>query len=465
MWERIRALALGGILFGGIQLAQNVPPAPPAGGVTLQQSVAFAAKNYPAVRASQSEVFAAETGISLARTAYLPRTDLLLQINRATRNNVFGLILPNGVIPAISGPVQDSSSSSSTFGSAAGALFSWEAFDFGLRGSNVRIAEAIEARARAGQAVTEYEVSLATIGAFLDAAANRQAVEAAAATVERMQVFADTTAVLVENQLRPGSDHSRAVAELARARTEQIRAEQQAQAALATLAQWMGVAGESVEIQPGPLLGEPPAEARDTAGVEAHPLAQAQQADIAVVEAKRLAVAKEWRPTFELQSALYARGTGARTDGTFQGGGHGLAPSEGNWAVGFNVRFPLFDYKQTRIRRQIEQHHEETERARHDRLLQELQGQQARARIAIDAARRIAENTPVELDAARTLEGQAQARYRAGLGTVIEVAEAQRLLRQAEVENSLARLGVWRALFALAAAQGELDDLLALSSR
>jgi outer membrane protein TolC len=129
------------------------------------------------------------------------------------------------------------------------------------------------------------------------------------------------------------------------------------------------------------------------------------------------------------------------------------------------MRFDLFHYKQTRLRETIESHHEEAERAAKDRVIQELKGQQARAQIAVGAARRIAENSPIELEAARTLEGQAQARYRAGLGTVVEVAEAQRLLRQAEVESALARLGVWRALFALGAAQGDLEDLLARSSR
>jgi outer membrane protein TolC len=390
---------------------------------------------------------------------------LLLQLNRATRNNVFGLILPNGVIPGISGPVQDASTIQSTFGSAAGVLFSWEPFDFGLRAANVRVAEANEARARAGQAVTEYEVSLAAIGAYLDAVAHQQAVTVAAATVERMRVFADSARVLVENELRPGADHSRAVAELARARNEQIRAEQEAAAALATLAQWMGAAGQEIQVDPRSLLAEPPPSEDAAASLEEHPLAEAQQAEISMAQARRTAITKEWRPAFEVQSAAYGRGTGGRTDGTFKGGAHGLAPSEGNWAVGFTVRFDLFDYKQSRLRERIESHHEEAERAAKDRVLQELKGQQARAQIAVDAARRIAENTPIELEAARTLEGQAQARYRAGLGTVVEVAEAQRLLRQAEVESALARLGVWRALFALGAAQGDLEELLALSSR
>jgi outer membrane protein TolC len=129
------------------------------------------------------------------------------------------------------------------------------------------------------------------------------------------------------------------------------------------------------------------------------------------------------------------------------------------------MSFDLFDYKQNRVRRQIETHNLERDQAHRDAAVQEVRGEVARAQIAVDAARKIADNTPIELDAARTLETQAQARYKAELGTVVEVADAQRLLRQAEVDDALARLGVWRALFALAAAQGEMDELLTLASR
>ena len=162
--------------------AQPEPSAPPPSApITLKGAVDFAAKNYPAIRASLADVKAAGSGVDLARTAYLPRTDLLLQFNRATRNNVFGMILPNGVIPAISGPVQDAATA--TFGSAAGALFSWEPFDFGWRAADVEVAEALRRKAQAGAAVTEYEVSLAVTGAYLAAAANQQAVEAAKITM------------------------------------------------------------------------------------------------------------------------------------------------------------------------------------------------------------------------------------------------------------------------------------------
>src|SRR5438105_273739 len=93
--------------------------------VSLNGAVELALSNYPAIRAAQAQAAAARAGIALARTAYLPRTDLLWQENRATRNNVFGLLLPQSVIPSISGPVLGTKSFDSAWGSAGGFLFSW----------------------------------------------------------------------------------------------------------------------------------------------------------------------------------------------------------------------------------------------------------------------------------------------------------------------------------------------------
>jgi hypothetical protein len=44
----------------------------------------------------------------------------------------------------------------------------------------------------------------------------------------------------------------------------------------------------------------------------------------------------------------------------------------------------------------------------------------------------------------------------------VEVAEAQRLLLQAEIEDNLARLTVWRATLGQALAQGDLQPFLDL---
>ena len=54
------------------------------------------------MRASLERVSAAQAGVNVTRTEYLPRVDMLWQGNRATRNNTFGLLLPQGIIPSIS---------------------------------------------------------------------------------------------------------------------------------------------------------------------------------------------------------------------------------------------------------------------------------------------------------------------------------------------------------------------------
>src|SRR5579883_2894527 len=134
---------------------------------TISETVQIALRNYPSIRVSQEEIAAAAAGIQLARTAYLPRIDGLAQVNRATRNNVFGMLLPQSVIPSMSGPVIGTNNFGTTFGSAAGGLVTWEPFDFGLRRASVAAAAAGRAQSEAALRRTEYDVAVATTDACL----------------------------------------------------------------------------------------------------------------------------------------------------------------------------------------------------------------------------------------------------------------------------------------------------------
>jgi outer membrane protein TolC len=88
--------------------------------------------------------------------------------------------------------------------------------------------------------------------------------------------------------------------------------------------------------------------------------------------------------------------------------------------------------------------------------------QSARTRAILQTARKIAENTPVQLKAANDAMTRARARYDSGLGTLTEVADAQRLLAQAEIDDLLARLAVWRTIAVSARTQGDLEPFLQL---
>src|SRR5579872_6029168 len=131
--------------------AQDRTPAAPPGILTIDQAMQYAAEHYPAVAAALEQVNAAAAGVDVSRSAYLPRLDSLWQSNRATANNVFGQLLPQSVIPSLTGPVLPGASSQTVWGSAAGALLSWEPIDLGLRHATVAAADAEAARARADQ--------------------------------------------------------------------------------------------------------------------------------------------------------------------------------------------------------------------------------------------------------------------------------------------------------------------------
>jgi len=429
---------------------------------TLEQAVDFALKNYPAVRASLERVSAAQAGVSLARTEYLPRADMLWQGNRGTRNNTFGLLFPQPIIPPISGPVLPGTSNQGVWGSAAGLLFSWQPFDFGRRGAEVDVANAARSRADIAVSVTRLDVTVATVNSYLTLLAAEQTVRAAQADVERRQVFAKAVNVLVDNQLRAGAEASRANAELARARANLARAQQQKEISRAALAVILGIADAVVEAQEGPLLGSPPETTPPTPSVAENPIAQEQHARVQEFHFQARVQDRSYYPKFNLQSALFGRGTGANTDGTFEGGASGLDLERFNWAVGLTVTFPAFDIFSIRAKKNIQVANEHAEAARYDQTIQDLTGQLRKAQASLEGARRVAEVTPVELQAARDTESQERARYQSGLATIVEVSEAQSLLVQAEIDDALARLAVWQNLAGVAASQGDLQPFIQL---
>ncbi len=208
------------------------------------------------------------------------------------------------------------------------------------------------------------------------------------------------------------------------------------------------------------LLKLPPEAPRNEAAVAQHPLAVAQNAAVEEVRSREKALDRSYYPRFNLEATSYARGTGIDPNGVTGGAASGLGPNIQNWAVGMNVTFPAFDLPSIRARKEVEHYRELAESARYDQVLQNLNGEIEKAKATLAGTRRVAQNTPIQLEAARATEQQAAARYKAGLSTIVEVAEAQRILTQAEIDDALARLSVWRAMLAVAAAEGDLAPYL-----
>jgi outer membrane protein TolC len=433
--------------------------------LTLSQAVEGALRNYPSIRVSQEQINAAAAGIQLARTAYLPRIDMLVQANRATRNNVFGLLLPQGTIPSMSGPVLGTNNFGTAWGSAIGALVTWEPFDFGLRKASLNAASAARVQQEAALKRTQFEIAVAAADAYVTLIAAQETVRAAQAGVDRAEVLSRTIGALVNAQLRPGADASRAQAELAAARTQLIQAQQAVDVSRANLSRFVGLEPVQITVSAPKLLQLPPQPTEPPLDTAANPLSVEQNAVVEQLRAQLRVLERSYFPRFSLQGAAYARGTGAEVNGTNLGGLNGLAPSTQNYALGFTVTFPVMDRASIQAREVGQSATIRAETARYQQIATDLKARWNAAVATLGGARSVAANTPVQVAAARAATEQATARYRSGLGNIDEVAEAQRLLAQAEIDDALARLVVWRALLGVASAAGDLQPFLAEASQ
>ncbi len=436
--------------------------------LSIVSVVQDAERDYPLIHVTEAELNASIANIRLSRTAYLPRVDGIAQFNRGTRNNVFGALLPQSIVPSMSGPVINSNNSGSVWGSATGVLVNWQPFDFGMRRANVQ--SAVGARDKADAAVrrTELEVSTAAADAYLTVLVAGQTNQAAQAAVDNWETLRQSVHALAAAELRPGADESRIDAEQAVAMTQLALAQEALEMSRATLAKFVTKAHDSsLALESSAVLSRLPSIVDETAPFQpaANPIMAEQEAAVAQSAAQLHAIERSWVPQFNLEAAGYGRGTGAELNGQRLSGANGLAPNVGDYVVGFNITFAFMDFARIHAR-EASQASTVTAAQAHEQLVnRELQERFAQAEAALRATRAVAGNTPIALSSAQTSFAQANARYKAGLSPIDDLAQAQRLLVQAQIDDSIARLNVWRAFLQLQAIRGDLQPFLQAASQ
>jgi outer membrane protein TolC len=291
--------------------------------------------------------------------------------------------------------------------------------------------------------------------------AAQETVRAAQAGVDRADILLRTISAQVNAELRPGADQSRAEAELAAAKTQVIQAQQAIEISRANLSQFLATDPAQISVVTGSLASLPPAQAPAPPDIASNPVVVEQNAVVEQARAQLRALERTYFPRFFLQGAAYARGTGADINGDRMGALNGLAPTVQNFALGFSVTFPVLDGPSIHAREAEQNAIIRSQTARNEQIAVDLRAQWNRAVATLNGARNIAANTPTQVSAARAAVQQATARYQAGLGAIDEVAEAQRLLTQAEIDDVLARLGVWRGLLGIATAAGDIQPFMA----
>jgi len=476
----IRTYLLLAILFlgsvGGIQTVwaagreieisdEQFQPIRPTKAVTMREAVAIAMRNFPSIANRHFKLRASLANVTLARTQYLPNLNVDLQEMRTTTNGITGTVMNNvsgiDAIPIESGLPSHSSRLNGVWGSNQGANLSWLVVDFGLRSSNVKLALADAKVARADLNLTKLDVAYGAADSYLTAVAAKQTIRSMQATLDRMVAANLLVKTLYSKGLQPGVDAARADFDVSEAKIDLIKAEQTTKLALADLAEQMGIANADLEVVSEPLIRSPILEHRlGPFDLTSHPLALFKEASVERWQAKIHLIDRTYYPHLWFNSSMWGRGSGATGESRPVAGG--ILPQAANYMVGFTLSLPVMEIFPLKAERKAAVNNQMAEKADLDLAIQILERRDARARIMLDETRRIARETPTLVQAARENEIKMVERYRTGLTNMVSVAEAERVLARAEVEDAIAQIEVWRSVLALGYVQGNLNPFLSL---
>ena len=433
--------------------AVHAEPAPAA--LDLDGAIAYAASHHPTTHADAANVRAAEESVDIERAKYTPDLELFAQIDRATTNAVPGAYFAVPSLPVVAG-TPGRTFDSGHFGTEVGATAAWDALGYRKWDALIDKAQAEVRLARDSATASTLDLEYLAADRFIAAAERDQAVTAAKAGVDRAQVFLTIVQATVGSDLRAGADLSRAKAELAFAKTALSRAQTAHEVALAELREALGAPQAPLELQLAGLAGVPPTSLSSRTGTDPHIVAAEDRVHVA--DAERRAIATGTQPKLALVGAIFARGNDELAGGA---DAHGLVPDAPNWALGVLLTWPVLANQSVAPAVRAQEAKIAREHAHEQELAQQLADRNERARALLAGAIDVAHNTPDALQAARDAEKQTTARFQAQLATADDVAQAQRLLVQAETDDALARLDVWRALLFTAYANGDLAPFLA----
>ncbi|HEX7479127.1 MAG TPA: TolC family protein [Polyangiales bacterium] len=429
--------------------------------ISLTDAIAYAREHQPQLRVALERMKAQEAQAQIARARWLPSVGLTGQLFGATANNTTASYVSTSLVdlPRIGGTRVLSAGRFSPYASSlVGVGATQELFDFGRIAAAAAVDDALVDAQRSRAQAALLDVTFNVEEAYFAVLAAHAIVDAATGAYERSLVHRDLAKAGVDAGLRSPIELTRAQADLENFAV----GEQQARGGLA-LAQSAFAAVTGVSDAALDAAGEPQAPADLPALSDA--LRQAAARDPAILELlaqlqadelKTRAIASELRPDLSLTATVSGRAGGAPPSGNGRAAlADGFVPDVVNWDLGVVFTWPLFDAT-VGARKAASLADAQVRRAE----LASARYQQAAAiraaYLAVDVARMALPARKRAVQAAQANHAQADARFRAGLGTSVELADAEALREQAEVQLAVGQfeLARARAAFGRAIAEG-----------
>jgi len=163
------------------------------------------------------------------------------------------------------------------------------------------------------------------------------------------------------------------------------------------------------------------------------PVLQETRARLATQQAITRAIGAEMRPDILLTGTFSGRAGGATPSAGPAANGGGWLPDVPNWDAGLVLRWPLFDGI-VAARQRASSARERALLSNLEAIVQQEVAAIQRAYVGAAVARASLASLARSVDAARENYAQAEARFKAGLGTALELADAEYLRTDAEIQ-------------------------------
>ena len=417
--------------------------------VSLREAMAYAEKQNPDLRSAQARVQAARAAAGVPSAQWLPSVGATAQILGSTVNNSTATFLSNPRVdlPRIGATNIRAEPDFKPYASTLVAVgVRQEIFDFGRIAAQTAALDAQTDLERQRAEGAKLDVALQVTEAYWAVRAAKAVAEAADEAATRASAHRDAARAGVEAGLRTPVDLARAEAEVARFEVAKVRAEGALAAAQAVFAAVVGVPDEALDAGDPAGDEDPSASLEDLLERARGSSAEVREAlaRVELSKAETRAAAAQMRPDIFLTAAISGRAGGAPPSSGTTVGGHGLAPLVPNWDVGVVLSVPLYD-PVLAARRDALRAVEEVRKAELGATRAAQAAVVRQAYLGLVATRQALGALDRAAAAARANHEQAEARFKAGLGTMLELVDAEALRVEAEVERAVGGFEAARA--------------------
>lgn len=428
--------------------------------MSLPEALSYAMAQQPSLKAAHARIEVARRGAAVVRSEWLPQVGASAQLFIGTMNNTTAMFLAVRTmdLPRIGASQSDPEAAWSDPhpSTLIGIGLRQTVFDFGRIAAQAAAADH-DARIAAHRSDLErLELGLQIESAYYAVLAAKAVARAAEDAYARARLRLDMVNAGVERGLRPPIDRTRAEADLTRFDVGRTRARGNIELAETVLAAAVGVPEPLLDAADIPLddRGLPPMGEALRQAVEQDPAVRGALERLLQQQATTRAIGMQWVPGLQLTASVSGRAGGAPMSSS-PSGVSGWLPEVPNWDVGLVLSVPLFDGTLL-SRRAQSQAQESVLRHELDALRRQILASVQRAYTSFQIAQGSLRALFSAAEAARKNYEQANARFRAGLSTSVELADAEALRTESEIQLAVGRFETARArsLFNRAVAAG-----------